>query len=73
MASFRKRNSTSIRLDDDGMHFVEHREVADEISNNFQSVNNNPCLDGFPSLSSSSEFLSLVPISDLDILKLLSI
>jgi hypothetical protein len=64
VASFRKRNPTSIQLEVDGKHLIEPCEVADEFSKHFQSVYNNPRSVVFPTLSSSSELLSLAPVSD---------
>jgi hypothetical protein len=55
----------------DGTHLVEPCEVADEFANNFQLIYNNPSPGIFRSLSSSSKFLSLSPISDYDIFKAL--
>jgi hypothetical protein len=65
-------NCTSIQLEVGGKHLIEPCEVADEFSKHFQSVYNKPCLTVFPAFSSSSEFLSLAPVSDLIFLKLLS-
>jgi hypothetical protein len=67
MASYRKINSTSIQLEVDGTHLAEPYNVADAFAKNFQSVYNTPCTGVFSSLSQSSEFLSLTPISELDI------
>jgi hypothetical protein len=69
VASFGKRNSASVPLEVGGEHLVESCVVADEFSNHFQSVYNNPCPVVFPTLSSSSEFLSLAPVCDSDIFK----
>jgi hypothetical protein len=69
VTSFRKRDSTSIQLEVDSKNFLEHCEVAAEFSNHFQLVYNNPCPVVFPILSSSSESLSLAPVSDSDIFK----
>jgi hypothetical protein len=66
-ASFRKRNATSIQLEIEGKHLIEPCNVADELSKHFQSAYNNPCPVVFPNLSSSSEFLSLAPVSDSDV------
>jgi hypothetical protein len=71
MASYRKRNSTSIQLEVDGTHLAEPYNVADAFAKHFQSVYNTPCAGVFPSLSQSSEFLSLAPISELYICKAL--
>jgi hypothetical protein len=46
-------------------------QISDAFTKNFQSVYNTPCTGVFPSLSQSSEFLSLAPISELDIFKAL--
>jgi hypothetical protein len=73
VASFRKINSTSIQLEVDGKYLIEPCEVADEFSKHFQSVYNNPCPDVFPTFSSSSVFLSLGPVSDLDVFKAKSV
>jgi hypothetical protein len=69
VAHYRKRNSTSIQLEVDGTHLAEPYKVADAFAKHFQSVYNTPCTGVFPSLS--SEFLSLAPISELDICKAL--
>jgi hypothetical protein len=69
VASYRKRNSTSIQLEVDGTHLAEPYKVADAFAKHFQSVYNTPCTGVFPSLSQSSEFVSLAPISELDICK----
>jgi hypothetical protein len=71
VASFRKRNSTSIQLEVDGTHLAEPYNVADAFAKHFQSVYNTSCTGVFPSLSQSSEFLSLAPISVVDICKAL--
>jgi hypothetical protein len=52
----------------EGTHLVEPCEVADTITNHFQLVSNNPSPENLPSLS-SSEFLSLSPVSVPDIFK----
>jgi hypothetical protein len=69
VASYRKRNSTSVQLEVDGTHLAEPYNVADAFAKHFQSVYNTPCTGVFPSLSQSSEFFSLAPISELDICK----
>jgi hypothetical protein len=71
VASYRKRNSTSVQLEVDGTHLAEPCNVADAFAKYFQSVYNTPCTGVFPSLLQSSEFLSLAPISELDICKAL--
>jgi hypothetical protein len=71
VASFRKINSTSLQLEVDSKHLIETCDVGDEFSKHFQSVYNNPCPVVFPTLSSSSEFLSLAPVSDSDIFKVI--
>jgi hypothetical protein len=69
MACFKKRNSTSIQLEVDGKRLVEPCDVADVFSKHFQSLYNDLCPVVFPTLSSSSEFLSLAPVSDSGIFK----
>jgi hypothetical protein len=69
VVSFRKRNSTSIQLEVDGKQLIEPCEVAGEFSKHVQSVYNNTCPVVFPTLLSSSEFLSLPPVSDSNIFK----
>jgi hypothetical protein len=71
VASYRKRNSTSIQLEVDGTHLAEPYKVADAFAKHFQSVYNTLCTGVLPSLSQSSEFLSLALISELDICKAL--
>jgi hypothetical protein len=72
VASVMKRNSVSILLEVDCKHLIESCDVSDQFSKHFQSVNSNLCPIAFPTFSSSSEFLSLAPVSDSDILKLLN-
>jgi hypothetical protein len=69
VASFRKISSISIQLEVDGKHLMEPCDVADEFSKHFQSVYNNPGPVVFPTHSSSSEFLSLAPVSNLHVFK----
>jgi hypothetical protein len=69
VASFRKRNSTSIQFEIDGKHLIEPYDVAEEFSKHFQSVYNDLFPVVFPTLSSSSEFLSLFPLSYLYVFK----
>jgi hypothetical protein len=69
VASFRKRNSNSIQLEVDGKHLIQPHVIADEFSKHSQSVNNNPCPVVFPTLLSSSEFLTLASVSDSDVIK----
>jgi hypothetical protein len=64
-------NSTSIQLEVDGTHLAEPYKVADAFAKYFQSVYNTLCARVVPSLSQSSEFLSLAHISELDICKAL--
>jgi hypothetical protein len=66
---FRKINSN--QLEADGKPLIEPYSFADEFSNHFQSVYayNNPRPVVFPILSSSSEFLSLLSVSDSDVIK----
>jgi hypothetical protein len=71
VASYRKRYSTSIQLEVVGTHFAEPYKVADAFAKHFQSVFSTPSSGVFPSLSQSSEFLSLAPVSELDICKAL--
>jgi hypothetical protein len=66
ISNFRKHRSSSIQLEFGGAHFIEPNAVADVFPMHFQSVCNNLCLMDIPSLSSSSEFLSLTPFSDAD-------
>jgi hypothetical protein len=66
VASFRKRNSTSIQLEVNIKHLIEPYGVADEFSKHFQPVYNNPCPGVFPTLSSFYNILSLAPVSDSD-------
>jgi hypothetical protein len=68
-ASSRERNSASIQLEVDGKRLIKPCDVAGKFSKHFQSVNNNPFHVVFPTLSSSSEFLSLAPVSDSDVSK----
>jgi hypothetical protein len=72
MASFIKRIFNSLQLEVDGKHLTESCDVADRFSKHFYSRYNNPCPVVFSTLSSSSEFVSLAPVSDSDFLKLLS-
>jgi hypothetical protein len=67
VAYFRKRNSNSVQLEVHGKHLIEHCEVADEFSKHFQPVYNSLCPVVFPTLLSSSEFIHLAPVSDLDV------
>jgi hypothetical protein len=55
----------------DGAHLVEPSAVADVFAKQIKSVYmyNNHCFVNIPSLSQSSEFSSLVPISNVDICK----
>jgi hypothetical protein len=53
----------------DGKHLIKPDDVADEFSKRFQSVYNNPCPAVFPTLLSSSEFLTLASVSDSDVIK----
>jgi hypothetical protein len=53
----------------DGTHLVEPCEVADAFAIHFHFIYNNPSPGIVPSLSSSSEFLSISRISDSDIFK----
>jgi hypothetical protein len=69
LTSFRKRNSTSIQLVVDGKYLIKLCKVAHKFSKHFQSVYNNSFPVVFPIYSSSSEFLTLAPVSDLDIFK----
>jgi hypothetical protein len=71
VASYRKRNSTSVQLEVDGSHLAEPYNVADAFAKHFKSVYSTPCTGVFPSLLQSSEFLSLAPVSKLDICKAL--
>jgi hypothetical protein len=61
--------SVSIQLEVDGAHLDEPSAVADAFAKHFQSVCNNHCPMDFPSLSQSSEFLSIAPISDFEVCK----
>jgi hypothetical protein len=47
----------------DGTYLAETCEVAGAFAQHFQSVYNHSCPGIFPSLSLSSEFLSLDPVS----------
>jgi hypothetical protein len=69
---FTERNSASIQFDVDGKHLADPFDVADEFSEHHQLVYNSPCPVFFSTLSSSSEFLTIVPTSEPGILKLLS-
>jgi hypothetical protein len=69
VSNFRKHKSGSIQPEVDGAHLDEPSAVAAAFAKHFQSVYNNHCPMGFPPLSQSSEFLSLAPISDLDVCK----
>jgi hypothetical protein len=71
VASFRKRSSTYIRLEVDGKHVVEPGEVAYESSKHFQSVYNNHCFQVPSTISSSSDLLTLAPVSDSGVFKAL--
>jgi hypothetical protein len=61
----------NIQIEVDGTHFAELYKVADAFVKHFQSVYSTPCTGVFSSLSESSKFLSLAPISELDICKAL--
>jgi hypothetical protein len=69
VASFRKSNSNSIQLEVDGNHRIQPAHVADEFCKHFQSVHNHPCPVAFPTNLSSSELLTLAPVSYSDIIK----
>jgi hypothetical protein len=69
VAYFRKISSSSIQLEADGKHLTEPCDVVDEFSKHFQSVYSYPCLVVFPTISPSSEFLPLAPVSGSDIFK----
>jgi hypothetical protein len=56
-------------LEVDGAHFIQHSAIAHAFFTHFQSVYNNHCRMDIPPLSQSSEFLSLAPISDVDVCK----
>jgi hypothetical protein len=71
VASYRKKNSTSVLLEVNGTHLVEPCEVAEAFAKHFQSVFHTLCSWVFPSLPQSSEFLSLAPVCELDICKAL--
>jgi hypothetical protein len=71
VASYRKRNSTSIQLDVDCTHLAEPYKVADAFAKHFQPVYSTLCTGVFLSLSQSSEFASLALVSELDICKAL--
>jgi hypothetical protein len=71
VATHRKRNSTCIQLEVDGILLVEPAEVADAFAKHFLSVYNIPCPGASPLPSRSSEFLSSAPISELEICKAL--
>jgi hypothetical protein len=71
VASHRKKNSTYIQLEVDGTNLVEPTEVADAFAKHFLSVYNIPCPGVSPLPSRSSEFLSLAPISELEMCKAL--
>jgi hypothetical protein len=71
VASHRKRDSTSIQLEVDGTVLVEPTEVSDAFAKHLLSVYNIPCPGVSPLPSRSSEFLSLAPISELEICKAL--
>jgi hypothetical protein len=66
VASFRKRNPTFIQLEVDVKHVIEPCDAAYEFSKHFQPVYNHICPAVFPTRSSSSEYLSLAPVSDSD-------
>jgi hypothetical protein len=67
--SFRKRNSTYIQLKVDGKYLIELCDVADEFSKHFQPVYKNIYPVVFPAILSSSQFLSLASVRDLNIFK----
>jgi hypothetical protein len=69
VASFRKSNSNSIQLEVDGNHHIQPTDVANEFCKHFQSVYNHPCPVAFPTNLSSSELLTLAPVSYSDIIK----
>jgi hypothetical protein len=71
VASYRKINFISIQLEVDGTHLAEPYKVSDAFTKHFQTVYNTPCTGVFPSLLQYSEFLSLAPISELDICRAL--
>jgi hypothetical protein len=61
-----------VRLDQlevDGNHRNQPADVADEFCKHFQSVYNHPCPVVFPTNLSSSELLTLAPVSHSDISK----
>jgi hypothetical protein len=64
VATFRKRNSTSLQLEVDGKHLIEPFDVGDEFPKHSQSVYKSPCPVDFPTLSPSYELLSLSPVFD---------
>jgi hypothetical protein len=69
VASFRKSNSNSIQLEVDGNHRNQPADVADKFCKHFQSVYNHPCPVVFPTNLSSSELLTLAPVSYSHIIK----
>jgi hypothetical protein len=69
VAFFREKNSDSIQLEVDGNHLIKPKAAADEFSKHIQSVYNKPCPVVFTNLFSSSEFLTLVSVSDSDVIK----
>jgi hypothetical protein len=69
VASFRKRNSNYIQLDVDGNRRIQPADVADEFCKHFQSVYNHLCSVVFPTNLSSSELLTLAPVSYSDNIK----
>jgi hypothetical protein len=69
VASFRKSNSNSIQLEDDGSHCIQPVDVAAEFCKHFQSVYNHRCPVVFPTHLSCSELLPLASVSYSDIIK----
>jgi hypothetical protein len=68
-ASFRKSNSNSIQLEVDGSHRIQPADVADEFCKHFQSVYKHRYSVAFHTNLSSSELLTLAPVSYSDIIK----
>jgi hypothetical protein len=69
MCYYHYYNYNSIQLEVDGNHLIRPVDVADEFCKHFKSVYNHPCPVVFSSQLSSSELLTLAPVSDSDIIK----
>jgi hypothetical protein len=71
VAFFKEKYFTSIQSEVDDTYIVEPCKTANEFAKHFQSVHNKPRTDVLPTLSSSSELLSLSHSYDSDYFKAL--